>query len=103
IGVPAKLYEYLGAGRPILATGEPDGDLAAILAESGVAYRIVPPQDPEKIRAAMTELASGSVGGRFGSVSTEQRLRFSRATLAGKLARMLEEITAGRRARAGSR
>ena len=41
IGVPAKLYEYLGTGRPILALAEPDGDTAAICA-SGILHRIAP-------------------------------------------------------------
>ena len=35
LGVPAKLYEYLGAGRPILAVSEPDSDIAWALRENG--------------------------------------------------------------------
>ena len=55
-GVPAKLYEYIGAGRPILALAEPESDVAWVLRESGVAHRIAPPLDPEAIRRALTEL-----------------------------------------------
>ena len=57
IGVPAKLYEYLGSGRPILALAEQDGDVAAILRESGVLHRIVRPTDAEQIDHALRELA----------------------------------------------
>src|SRR5262249_32488454 len=53
IGVPAKLYEYLGAGRPILATGEEGGDLAAVLSASGVPYALAPCQDPGLIGEAI--------------------------------------------------
>ena len=50
VGVPGKLYEYLGANRPIFALGEPDGDLAAILAASGMPHRIASPTDASAIR-----------------------------------------------------
>lgn len=38
--IPAKLYEYLRVGRPILALADPRGDTAAVLAESGGATMI---------------------------------------------------------------
>jgi len=34
--IPAKLYEYLRAGRPILACTDPRGDTARLLAETGI-------------------------------------------------------------------
>jgi glycosyltransferase involved in cell wall biosynthesis len=34
--VPAKLYEYLRARRPILALTDPDGDTAAVLRNAGI-------------------------------------------------------------------
>ena len=49
-GVPAKLYEYIGAGRPILALAEVDSDVEWVLRESGVPYRIASPRDPADIR-----------------------------------------------------
>jgi glycosyltransferase involved in cell wall biosynthesis len=33
--VPAKLFEYMAAQRPIVAIGDPEGDAAAILIETG--------------------------------------------------------------------
>src|SRR5207249_2180145 len=55
-GVPAKLYEYFRAERPILALAEPDGDTAAMLRASGVRHRIVAPKDSPQIRQALDEL-----------------------------------------------
>ena len=34
--IPAKLYEYLRAGRPIVALSDPLGDTASLLHEAGV-------------------------------------------------------------------
>ena len=34
--VPAKLYEYLRAGRPIVALTDPSGDTATVLREAGI-------------------------------------------------------------------
>jgi glycosyltransferase involved in cell wall biosynthesis len=34
--VPAKLYEYLRAGRPILALADPRGDTASVLRDAGI-------------------------------------------------------------------
>lgn len=57
LGVPAKLYEYLGAGRPILALAEPEGDIAWVLRTSGVPHRVVPALDTAAIRQALADLA----------------------------------------------
>jgi glycosyltransferase involved in cell wall biosynthesis len=100
IGVPAKLYEYLGAGRPILALGEPDGDLAWVLGQSGVPYRIAPPGNPAAIAEAIAELARESGIERDGS-SLSERHRFSRAAIAARLAALLDRTVAGGPAVAG--
>jgi glycosyltransferase involved in cell wall biosynthesis len=97
VGVPAKLYEYLGAGRPILATGEADGDLEAVLRESGAAYRIAPCNDPERIARGVVELVQGVASGEVHHPSSEQRLRFSREALAGRLAATLDGCLAQRK------
>jgi glycosyltransferase involved in cell wall biosynthesis len=58
VGVPAKLYEYLGAGRPVLALAEPDGDTAWVLRESGTLHRTAPADDPARIERALRELVA---------------------------------------------
>lgn len=88
-GVPAKLYEYLGAGRPILALGEADGDTAWVLRTSGVPHRIVPPGDAPAIGRALRELAALGPDGE----SSPGRLEFTRERLAGRLAELLDRLT----------
>lgn len=46
--IPAKLYEYLRAGRPVLACTDPRGDTARLLAESGITA-CVPLDDANRI------------------------------------------------------
>jgi glycosyltransferase involved in cell wall biosynthesis len=55
VSVPAKLYEYLAAGRPILALAEPEGATAAVVAQSGAGLA-VSPADPPGIRRALAQL-----------------------------------------------
>jgi glycosyltransferase involved in cell wall biosynthesis len=95
IGVPAKLYEYVGAGRPVLALGEPDGDTAWVLRQCGVPYRIAPPGDPDSIRQAVTELVDQVESRLPASASACGRLAFTREHLTGQLAEILNRITAG--------
>ena len=89
-GVPAKLYEYIGAGRPILALAETESDVAWVLRESGLPYRIAPPLDVDAIRRALVELlhdpATLCCGGQARSVQS----RFTRERLAGELAALLD-------------
>jgi glycosyltransferase involved in cell wall biosynthesis len=93
MGVPAKLFEYLGAARPILAMGEPDGDLAIILQASGVPYRIAPPNDVAAIREALISLLQMIVREPRNAVVSAARLRFSRNRIAEHLAAMLTNTT----------
>lgn len=55
--VPAKTYEYLGSGRPIVALAGP-GDVADLLAGRDRAA-IVAPRDVEGLAATITECAAG--------------------------------------------
>jgi glycosyltransferase involved in cell wall biosynthesis len=68
LGVPAKLYEYLGAGRPILALAEPDGDISWVLRESGACSRIAASTETPGIKQALLELI-GEVKNGFAHAS----------------------------------
>jgi glycosyltransferase involved in cell wall biosynthesis len=92
IGVPAKLYEYFGAGRPILALTEPDSDTAEVLRASGVQHRIAPPTDVGRIRQALAELAQESAT----AADPERLRRFTREHLTGELAAIMDRIVAER-------
>ena len=87
VGIPAKLYEYLGAGRPILALAEPDGDVAWALGQGGSPYRIAPPRDAAAIARAIVELAGASEPGR----DEPRPSPFTRRAIAGRLAKALDD------------
>lgn len=89
-GVPAKLYEYLGAGRPILALAEPDGDIAWVLRESGVLYRIASPSDVPRLRQALVELIDAVRAGQNPGSDRAALQQFTRERMAQKFADCLD-------------
>lgn len=60
--IPAKLYEYLRAGRPIVGLTDPVGDTAWLLAQAGIDW-LAPLDDPlaieHRLRQVLTDLATG--------------------------------------------
>jgi glycosyltransferase involved in cell wall biosynthesis len=82
IGVPAKLYEYVGAGRAVLALAEPEGDVGWVLKRSGLPHRVLPPSQPEQVRLNLVSLIA-EIRGRQASAhpSVVQPLPFARAAL----------------------
>jgi glycosyltransferase involved in cell wall biosynthesis len=87
-GVPAKLYEYLGAGRPVLALADADGDTAAILRQSGTVHRVAPPADADAIRRALGELLAEVAAGPVEPAPAREQ--FTRESLAGRLSGLME-------------
>jgi hypothetical protein len=83
--VGIKLYEYLGAGRPIVVWGEGSAEAAGLVAEAdaGIACGL----DPEKLVAAIDEMKSDPA--RFAHADRD---RFNRRVQARKLADRLEEL-----------
>ncbi len=49
--IPAKLYEYLRAGRPILALTDPKGDTAKLLLDAGISSVVRLDSQPEIVDA----------------------------------------------------
>ena len=91
IGVPAKLYEYLGTGRPILALAEPNGDTAAVLRQSGVLHRIASPKDTTQIRQALGELGQ-AIRATDSSADPMLLQQFTRENLTRTLASRLDGL-----------
>jgi glycosyltransferase involved in cell wall biosynthesis len=92
VGVPAKLYEYLGAGAAILALTEEDGDAAWVLRQSGVTHRVVPPLQTQRIRQALVELI-GCVRIQETSQAPSHKISaFTRAATARILAQHLNRV-----------
>lgn len=88
---PNKLFDYLAAGRPVLAAIP--GAMAEMVARAGAGLA-VQPEDPAALAAAVLELASRPEArleemGRLGRTLVETE--FCRERLAGKLAALLEK------------
>jgi glycosyltransferase involved in cell wall biosynthesis len=67
-----KVYEYIAAGRPILAVVPPDGAAAGLVRETGSGL-VVAPDDVEGIRDALVELHRRFANGGLPSVALERR------------------------------
>lgn len=96
VGVPAKLFEYVGAGRPILAAAGSSPDLAAVLNESGTTHRLVGSGDVPAIRRAMLELINGVAAGTIAPGAEGARTQFTRESMARQLATILDGTLAER-------
>ncbi|RJS94728.1 glycosyltransferase [Salinisphaera sp. Q1T1-3] len=94
--VPAKLFEYLRAGRPIFALVDPDGDTQALLDELDVGV-CGAPDDPAAIENALATLCSRlEVEGSDSAVwqADDDRLsRYSRRHATRTLAAHLDRLT----------
>lgn len=89
--IPAKIYEYFRARRPILALTDPRGDTAAALREMGFGS-ITPLDDEAKIRQGLLEFLQ-SIRERRAYVATEEAIRLhSRRARSEELARILDEV-----------
>ena len=88
-----KVFEYLAAGRPILAVVPPDGAAAELIRETGAGV-VVAPDDVAGIRAALEELHARFVNGGLPAVELpdEQRERLSRRARSEEFADLLREI-----------
>ena len=90
-----KVFEYLAAGRPILAVVPPDGAAADLIRETGAGV-VVAPHDVEGIRDALAGLHSRFLNGGLPAVelSDAARHRLSRRARVEETAALLREIAA---------
>jgi len=86
----AKVFEYLASGKPILAVVPPDSAASAFIrsTDSGV---VVDPEDTEKIAEAIYALYKQHKNGTLGVDGHRDLERFTRKSLTGKLAQLLDE------------
>lgn len=89
-----KVFEYLAAGRPILAVVPPDGAAAELIRETGAGV-VVAPDDVNGIRAALAELHARFSNGGLPAVelSERNRDRLSRRARVEEVADLLREIS----------
>ncbi len=100
--IPAKLYEYLRARRPILAMVDAEGDTAGVLRAASVGT-IVPLESSEQIAAGLTEFL-GQIRQGTAPVAAEHVVRrFARESRAAELAALLDEVSARQRTGHGAK
>jgi glycosyltransferase involved in cell wall biosynthesis len=90
--IPAKLYEYVRAGRPVLALTDPVGDTARTLRRLGVGT-IARLESAEEIRQALPDFLAEVRAGRAARPAIEAVRSCSRESQAGELAGLLDRVT----------
>jgi glycosyltransferase involved in cell wall biosynthesis len=94
--VPGKLYEYMGAGRPILAL-VPESEAAEIVRDLGWG-EVAAPDDPGAIAAALLRLLEHKRAGTLDAAYARRgREGFERPAQARSMAALLDAV-AGKRA-----
>ena len=91
--VPAKIYEYYRATRPILALVGPEGISATMLREAGVEDQ-ANMADAQQIADAISVFLDKLRNGRCSGVRRDFAMANSRRSRTGELARLLDELVA---------
>lgn len=91
--IPAKLYEYLRAGRPILALTDPMGNTAEALRAAG-GSAIVDLTSEDDIRAGLTRFIAGLAGGKATGTDHAATALHSRRARTAELATLLNALAA---------
>ena len=91
IGVPAKLYEYVGARRPVLALAERDGDTALVLRNSGLPYRTESDWTAATLQDSIVSLVKEAIK-PCGSLCDASPVNFTREESARRLALALNRL-----------
>ncbi len=88
-----KVFEYIAAGRPILAVVPPDGAAADLVRETGSGV-VVAPDDVDGIRVALVELHARFANGGLPSVelATRDEERLSRRARVEEMAELLRAV-----------
>ncbi len=90
IHVPGKLFEYIGAGRPILAVSQPC-EVTELVRSHGVG-RVAGPSAPE-VAAALNEMWTSWRRGEWRETTRDERMRFGAAARTRELAELLEQAS----------
>jgi hypothetical protein len=89
--VPAKIYEYLRADRPILALTDPAGNTAQTLRAAGVGL-IAHLDCAHEIERALLELIDQISANTWTHASPETVAAYSRSRQAGRLAQLMQDV-----------
>lgn len=86
--IPGKLFEYLATGVPVLALGDPNGDSARILKDSGRGD-VIAHFDFDGIQNRLRNLSNSNSS----DTKTSDLEKYSRRNLSFQLAKILDEHT----------
>lgn len=89
---PAKIYEYLRTGRPILAVVAPGGDAARLLSELPTAT-LADIESEQQIAAALRSCVALIEAGKAPAFSSASVERFSRRESARLMAQVLDSVS----------
>jgi len=90
--IPAKVYEYFAAQRPILAVGDRDCDVVRLVEQVGAGRGV--PADPDAIAAVLQQYWSAWQGGALPPGCPADVLpQFSRQEATRRLANLLDAVT----------
>ncbi len=89
--VPAKLYEYIRVGRPVLALTDPGGETAELVTESGAGV-VLDLQSTDDIRAALPGFLRRVAMGQIPTTDLVQVQRYSRRSQTGELADIFAKV-----------
>jgi len=97
--IPAKLYEYLRAGRPILGLVDADGESAALL-RSLAAGRLASIEDADDIECGLMAFLQDLARGEGSTTELAGKIqRFSREALTAELAALFDDMDRSNRTR----
>ncbi len=90
--IPAKIYEYMRARRPILALTDPEGDTAKTLEEAGI-NAIAPLNNQQAIMELLTTFINNSQSQPLNSIASDTVIaENSRRSRAKQLAKVLDAL-----------
>jgi glycosyltransferase involved in cell wall biosynthesis len=89
-----KLFDYIGAGQPILALAQ-DNAAAEIVEGYGLGVT-APPDDPAAIERALADLMAREANGATWPGFTNAQARFERRSLTGELAALFDRVLAAK-------
>lgn len=89
--IPAKVYEYLRAGRPILGLADPEGDTGRLLSDLGCPH-VAALESEAEVTACLADFLRALRAGAATVVPRREAERFSRRALTGRLAQLLDDV-----------
>jgi len=88
---PGKIFQYLGAGRPILAM-VPEGAAADLVRKTGGGIVVGPSDAPSAARALIEMVRAKEAGRPVPGASPEVLIPYTRREIARRFATLLEEV-----------